>query len=222
MDTRRLDRNSHELRPRVRRRLIEAREALADLATTQEEYLESSRKPKVDEWSSFNRQTRRPTMKTYDLEDVQAAFESLDGKLKAHFKNEESSFYPALRKAIRASEVASVTGLVQHEKESHVELLAEGSRLRSATVFVPPLRTAMNGLLQHLEQQIQYEETRVFAELLDGSVAPEETPIPNRYRTSDDVARALRRAAPERPPEPEPEKGLISSLFKKWLGNGER
>lgn len=219
MDTRRLDRNSHELRPRVRRRLVEARRALEGLEESQLAYY-AAVDAGVDDKGSFNRQsTRPPPMKTYELDAIQEAFESLDTKLRAHLKVEEAEFYPALRKALRASERTDLTPLVEGQKRVHVELLSEGSRLRSAAVFVPPLRTAMNGLLQHLEQQIHYEETRVFAELLGGSVEAEETPIPNRYRTSDDVARALRRAGPAPQPEPEPEKGLLSGLFKRWLGN---
>jgi hypothetical protein len=217
MDVQRLDRNNLELRPRVRSRLEEARQALETLAQEQHAYLHAPEA--VEDPLAFNpKPVQREHRDIYELETLQIAFEQLELQLRAHLEEEEASVYPALRAFLRVG--GSVDPLLETQRQAHVDLLQTSATLRREISFVPPMRKPMGALLRHLEKQIQYEETRIFPEL-QGETVAEETPIPNRYRTSTDVARTLRRARPPVPePEAEPEpKSFFSSVFKKWVKN---
>ncbi|MEZ4321721.1 MAG: hypothetical protein R3F61_29875 [Myxococcota bacterium] len=215
MSVQRLDRNNFELRPRVRRQLEEAREALEALAREQHDYLHGPEE--VEDPRSFNPKPRvRETRDLYALEALQEALGALETRLRAHLDAEESDVYPAFRTFLRAG--GSVDPLIEAQKAAHVELLQAAGVVRREVAFVPPMRKPVNGLLHHFEKQVQYEETRIFPELL-GDAVEDETPIPNRYRTSTDVARTLRSARPP-VPEAEPEAaGFFSGLFKKWVKN---
>ncbi|MCB9677984.1 MAG: hemerythrin domain-containing protein [Alphaproteobacteria bacterium] len=214
MDTRRLDRNNFELRPRVRSRLEEAREALGELAREQHEYLSAPEVP--DEPLSFSKPKEREHRDIFALEPLNEAFAELEAALRAHLDDEETNVYPALRGFLRVG--GSVDPLLDAQRRAHVDLLHVASSVRREIAAIPPMRKPMGALLQHLEKQIQYEETRIFPELM-GEAVEDETPIPNRYRTSTDVARTLRRARPQEP-EPEPDtSGFFSGLFKKWVKN---
>lgn len=217
MDTLRLERNTHELRPRVRRHLDAARADLEELRQLQHDYYNGTT-DQVDH-GSFNRvqpQERR-YLKTYTLDALDAAFDQLENGLRAHYQHEDQALYPAIRQFLRTGQ-ADLKALVEAQQREHVELLRQGAAVQREVMFVPPLKGPMSALLQHLEKQVRYEETRIFPELL-GAEVEEETPIPQRYRTSDDLARSLRVARPEPQPEPEPEPGLLTGLFNRWLKN---
>ena len=215
MDTRRLNRNNFELRPRVKHRLDEARQALEALHTEQEAYLNP---PKAEQDPLFFNTSRptRPDRTIYDLRGLRDVFGVFEKELTRHLEEEEVTVYPALRTYMKVG--GSVTPLLEAQKSEHVDLLQHAASIRREVQFVPPLRQPMSALLQHLDKQIGYEETRIFPDLM-GEDVQDETPIPSRYRTSTDVARTLRQARPKHEPEPEPD-GLFAGLFKRWPGNG--
>jgi hypothetical protein len=216
MDTRRLNRNNFELRPRVKHRLEEARQALDTLHAEQEAYLNPP--DEAQDPLFFGSPKKAVEDRTiYDLTGIREAFDALEQNLQRHLEAEEVTVYPALRTFMKVG--GSVTPLLEAQRSEHVDLLHDASAVRREVQFVAPLRQPMNALFQHLDKQIQYEETRIFPELMGEDVA-DETPIPNRYRTSTDVAKTLRRARPKPSAEPEP-KGLFGGLFKRWLG-GDR
>ncbi len=215
MDTRRLNRNNFELRPRVKHRLDEARQALEALHADQEAYLNPPEEEQDPLFFGTPRKQTRPDRTIYDLNGIREAFAAFESEVRAHLDEEEATVYPALRTYLKVG--GSVTPLLESQRSAHVDLLQHAKVVRRELQFVPPLRQPMSALLQHLDKQIRYEETRIFPALMGEEVA-DETPIPNRYRTSTDVAKTLRRARPKPEPEPEPQ-GLFSGLFKRWLGN---
>lgn len=209
MSSRHLDRNSHELRPRVRRHLEAARAELEQLRSLQADYYSG-----IDSAVKAGKPVGQARMKTFALEKLDDAFGSLETSLLAHLKMEEA-LYPSLR---TPSQVPDLVALVKQQQREHVALMKQAAALRREVLFVPPLKGVMSALSQHLQKQVQYEETRIFPALLGHEVTPE-TPMPQRYRTSDDVARSLRVARPEPEPEPEPEPGLITGFMRRWLKN---
>ena len=180
MDTRRLNRNNFELRPRVKHRLDEARQALEALHADQEAYLNP---PKADEDPLFFGTKRKPRADRtiYDLKGVREAFDRLEGDLEKHLEEEEATVYPALRTFMKVG--GSVTPLLEGQRRQHVDLLHKASALRREVQFVPSLRQPISALLQHLDKQIQYEETRIFPELMGEDVAHETSPTRN-YKIS--------------------------------------
>lgn len=215
MERQRLDRNNNELRPRVRRQLKSARQDLDALHKAQTDYYRGADDPTDD--GSFNRRKRQPkVMKTYVLAKLEEAFAALEAQLSDHLEREERTLYANVGDGSQP-ETAGLEAQVAAHQQDHIELVAKGDAVRREVVYVPPLKGTMNALLQHMEKQIQYEETRLFPELLGIAAPDHETPVPQRFRTSDDVARSLRVAHPPTPQlDEEPEGGFFSRLFSGW------
>lgn len=138
-----------------------------------------------------------------------------------HTESEEASLAFALDVLAGAESLrAEVIGAFEHHLADHEALRKLASAVRVESNSVEDARRSVHAALTAMDEVSQSQEIEIFPAMMAGSdfrFRRGDTPVPAHYRTSDDVAAALRmarRSAPL-PPEPEPE-GLWSKIQSLW------
>ena len=154
--------------------------------------------------------------------EIRAAWDAFRSACETHLEREVRMLVPLLERSERADGPARLLeSLLGALRDDHDELERLSRTVRRALLVAEPVRPEVEYALSTYDEHSRDQELGTFPRLLS-SVVQVETPVPRRYRTSDDVARSLRAARPNWEPvvheeveEPPP---TVGSFFRRLLG----